>query len=76
MRIQSSHHHADRGLDAYFSPPEAVAMIGDSPGYEHGQKHRSYGICKGCTPMRKQMLAHPASLAACHLPRTAAPWRP
>ena len=23
MRIQSSHHHADRGLDAYFSPPEA-----------------------------------------------------
>src|SRR5690349_14751062 len=24
MRIQSSHHHADRGLDAYFSPPEAV----------------------------------------------------
>lgn len=24
MRIQSSHHHIDRGLDAYFSPPEAV----------------------------------------------------
>ena len=24
MRIQSSHHHAGRGLDAYFSPPEAV----------------------------------------------------
>lgn len=27
MRIQSSHHHADRGLDAYFSPPEAVASL-------------------------------------------------
>lgn len=24
MRIQSSHHHADRGLDPYFSPPEAA----------------------------------------------------
>jgi hypothetical protein len=24
MRIQSSHAHEDRGLDAYFSPPEAV----------------------------------------------------
>jgi hypothetical protein len=24
VRIQSSHHHTDRGLDAYFSPPEAV----------------------------------------------------
>src|SRR6187551_3123293 len=24
MRIQSSHHHADRGVDAYFTPPEAV----------------------------------------------------
>jgi hypothetical protein len=24
VRIQSSHHHEDRGLDAYFSPPEAV----------------------------------------------------
>ena len=27
MRIQSSHHHADRGLDAYFSPPEATASL-------------------------------------------------
>jgi hypothetical protein len=27
VRIQSSHHHADRGLDAYFSPPEAVASL-------------------------------------------------
>lgn len=27
MRIQSSHHHADRGLDAYFSPPEAVTSL-------------------------------------------------
>lgn len=27
MRLQSSHHHADRGLDAYFSPPEAVASL-------------------------------------------------
>lgn len=27
MRIQSSHHHADRGLDAYFSPPEAVISL-------------------------------------------------
>ncbi len=27
MRIQSSHHHADRGLDAYFSPPEAVLSL-------------------------------------------------
>ena len=27
MRIQSSHHHADRGLDAYFSPPEAAASL-------------------------------------------------
>jgi len=24
MRIQSSNHHEERGLDAYFSPPEAV----------------------------------------------------
>jgi hypothetical protein len=27
VRIQSSHHHADRGLDAYFSPPEAAASL-------------------------------------------------
>lgn len=27
MRIQSSHHHLDRGLDAYFSPPEAVTSL-------------------------------------------------
>lgn len=27
MRIQSSHHHEARGLDAYFSPPEAVASL-------------------------------------------------
>jgi hypothetical protein len=27
MRIQSSHNHADRGLDAYFSPPEATAAL-------------------------------------------------
>ena len=27
MRIQSSHHHADRGLDAYFCPPEATASL-------------------------------------------------
>lgn len=27
MRIQSSHHHADRGLDAYFSPPEAALSL-------------------------------------------------
>ena len=27
MRLQSSHHHADRGLDAYFSPPEAVISL-------------------------------------------------
>jgi hypothetical protein len=27
VRIQSSHHHADRGLGAYFSPPEAVASL-------------------------------------------------
>jgi hypothetical protein len=27
VRIQSSHQHADRGLDAYFSPPEAVASL-------------------------------------------------
>jgi hypothetical protein len=27
VRIQSSHHHADRGLDAYFSPPEAVFSL-------------------------------------------------
>lgn len=27
MRLQSSHRHADRGLDAYFSPPEAVASL-------------------------------------------------
>jgi hypothetical protein len=27
MRIQSSHDHAARGLDAYFSPPEAVSSL-------------------------------------------------
>lgn len=27
MRLQSSHHHADRGLDAYFSPVEAVVSL-------------------------------------------------
>jgi hypothetical protein len=27
VRIQSSHHHSDRGLDAYFSPPEATASL-------------------------------------------------
>lgn len=27
MRLQSSHRHAERGLDAYFSPPEAVAAL-------------------------------------------------
>jgi hypothetical protein len=27
VRLQSSHHHADRGLDAYFSPPEAVTSL-------------------------------------------------
>ena len=27
MRIQSSHHHVDRGLDAYFSPPEAILSL-------------------------------------------------
>src|SRR5271155_2124345 len=27
MRIQSSHQHADRGLDAYFSPPEAAGSL-------------------------------------------------
>ena len=27
MRIQSSHHHTDRGLDAYFSPPEATLSL-------------------------------------------------
>ena len=27
MRIQGSHHHVDRGLDAYFSPPEAVFSL-------------------------------------------------
>jgi hypothetical protein len=27
MRIQSSHHHAERGRDAYFSPPEATASL-------------------------------------------------
>lgn len=27
MRFQSSHHHVDRGLDAYFSPPEAVTSL-------------------------------------------------
>jgi hypothetical protein len=27
VRIQSSHHHTDRGLDPYFSPPEATASL-------------------------------------------------
>ena len=27
VRIQSTHHHADRGFDAYFSPPVAVASL-------------------------------------------------
>jgi hypothetical protein len=27
VRIQSSHHHADRALDAYFSPPEAAFSL-------------------------------------------------
>jgi hypothetical protein len=27
VRIQSSHHHVDRGLDVYFSPPEAVTSL-------------------------------------------------
>ena len=27
MRLQSSHDHAARGLDAYFTPPEAVASL-------------------------------------------------
>jgi hypothetical protein len=27
LRIQSTHHHADRGLDPYFSPPEATASL-------------------------------------------------
>jgi hypothetical protein len=27
MRIQSSHCHAQRGLDPYFSPPEATASL-------------------------------------------------
>jgi hypothetical protein len=27
VRIQSSHHLADRGLDPYFTPPEAVASL-------------------------------------------------
>jgi hypothetical protein len=34
MRIQSSHYHAERGLDAYFSPPEATAAL---LAIEHGQ---------------------------------------
>ena len=35
MRIQSSHHHADRGLDAYFSPPEATAsLLGIEAGHQ------------------------------------------
>jgi hypothetical protein len=32
VRIQSSHQHSDRGLDAYFSPPEAVASLLDIEG--------------------------------------------
>jgi hypothetical protein len=34
MRIQSSHCRADRGLDAYFSPPEATASL---LAIEHGR---------------------------------------
>lgn len=34
MRIQSSHRYADRGLDAYFSPPEATAAL---LAIEHGR---------------------------------------
>jgi hypothetical protein len=34
MRIQSSHHHAERGLDAYLSPPEATAAL---LAIEHGR---------------------------------------
>jgi hypothetical protein len=37
MRIQSSHHHVDRGLDAYFSPPEATAAL---LAIEHGSLPR------------------------------------
>ena len=37
MRIQSSHHHAERGLDAYFSPPEATAAL---LAIEHGRLPR------------------------------------
>ena len=37
MRIQSSHHHAARGLDAYFSPPEATAAL---LAIEHGRLPR------------------------------------
>lgn len=38
MRIQSSHDHAARGLDAYFSPPEAVHSL---LGVEHDFLPRS-----------------------------------
>jgi hypothetical protein len=37
MRIQSSHHHAERGLDAYFSPPEVTAAL---LAIEHGRLPR------------------------------------
>ena len=37
MRIQSSHHHAERGLDAYFSRPEATAAL---LAIEHGRSPR------------------------------------
>jgi hypothetical protein len=37
MRIQTSHHHAERGLDAYFSPPEATAAL---LAIEHGKLPR------------------------------------
>ena len=37
MRIQSSHCHANRGLDAYFSPPEAAASL---LAIEHGRLPR------------------------------------
>src|ERR1700730_18525127 len=37
MRIQSSHHHAERGLDAYFSPLEATAAL---LAIEHGKLPR------------------------------------
>jgi hypothetical protein len=37
VRIQSSHHHVERGLDAHFSPPEATAAL---LAIEHGRLPR------------------------------------